>query len=321
MAQTIVPEPKNTEIKSITAGDFAACFGEELSPRTRAVAEAGDFRFFELTPDERDVCLRTIVEKFVDPAFDRSGAHRIDKWERGWGENLAELQAASGTDFAATIRPKYFDKYDIVRFRGRFIKALASDFEYQMLRVILAWLFEKYLATAPTVYEFGCGTGHNLLWLREFNPGAKLVGLDWAVSSQEIIAEMVRRGILADAEGRRFDFFNPDKTLALEPDSAVYTVAALEQVGEESGKFLDYLLGQKPSVVVHVEPMAEFFDPQNPLDALAITYYKKRNWLWGLLTNLRKLESEEKIEILEARRTHLGHLLTDGYSVVVWRPK
>lgn len=318
MPQIIIPQPISKERKRLTSDDFAACLGESVSATLAEKINAYDFAYAELTQDERDLCIKAIIQKILGTELDRSGDHRLEIWEKGWGENLTAAKEDLSRD---ALVPRYFDKYDIVRINREFVKVLIPDFEYQMLAMIEYWLFEKYLKSAPSIYEFGCGTGHNLIRAQEINPQATLMGLDWAEASQGIITEMVQKGLLKNATGRRFDFFNPDETLALAPGAGVYTIAALEQVGTDHKKFVDYLVRNKPAIVVHVEPTFEVFDENNLLDYLAIEYYKRRNYLWGLLTYLRELESQGKITIHQAQRTNLGHMMTEGYTAIVWSPK
>jgi len=142
MRYELFPHQKKTT-KILSPADFAKCFNEKLGARTEQALREGVFSYEELTPEERDVCIRTIVERLVDPAFDQSGAHRLEKWEKGWGENLDALKAVSDKDFLSALVPKYFDKYDVVRFQGRFVRVGEPDFEYRMFQVILAWLFEN----------------------------------------------------------------------------------------------------------------------------------------------------------------------------------
>lgn len=317
--QTIVPYPTSKETKQLTPADFAQALGEPISDALAQKISDYGFDYLELTRDERDECIRVIVDKLLDPRIDRSGGHRLELWEKGWGENLEMFKEGIGGKEA--LVPKYFDKYDVVRWKQEFVKVLKPDFEYQMLAMIEYWLFEKYLKDARDIYEFGCGTGHNLLRAREVNAQAKLTGLDWATASQRIIAQLVKEGVLNNATGHRFDFFHPDHSLKLAPGAAVYSIAALEQVGTESNKFVDYLLANKPKICVHVEPTFEVLDEKHLLDYLAIQYYKKRNYLWGFLTYLRELEEKGKIVIHQAQRTYLGHFLTEGYTAIVWSPK
>ncbi len=160
--------------------------------------------------------------------------------------------------------------------------------------------------------EFGCGTGHNLWRIKEVNKNATLVGCDWTKSSNKIVEAQGFIGI-------NFDFFKPNTFNMLE-NAGVYTVAALEQVGTKFKPFVNYLLKSKPSVVVHIEPMPEYLDSTKLIDYLSIQYMHKRQYLRGFPDYLEKLEKDGKIEILEKRRSGIGSLFIDGYSIIVWRP-
>ena len=302
----------------LAAPDIEKMFSEKVSGCVARQINGYGLAYLDITRKEHDACVRKIVNTLLDPGIIRAGEKRIDQWERGWGENLGEL--AGGISEEAVI-PKYFGKYDIVRLRQKFVRCASKDFEYYSLCVILDWLFDKYFRNAGSIYEFGCGTGHNLLRARKVNPSAKMYGLDWAISSQEIIKRIVVNGVDRNMFARRFDLFNPDTGFALDNNSIVYTVAALEQVGDRFEKFIDYLLKNTPALCVHVEPVAELLDDNNLLDYLSIEYFKKRNYLNGFLSYLRKLEAKGGIEIIKAQRTYLGSFFIDGYSVVVWRPK
>ena len=249
----------------------------------------------------------------------KSGAHRKDQWESGWGENLDEI--TNDESNINTIIPKYFNKYGAIRWKGRFIKPLSEKFEYQSLGIILDWLFDKYFRKFDHIYEFGCGPAYNLLRAREVNNNAELWGLDWAESSQGIIEKISENDIDHNIKGHNFDYFNPDLDFHLKDNSVVYTVASLEQVGNGWTKFIDYLIAQKPKLCIHVEPIAEMLDEEVLIDNLSIKYFKKRNYLDGLLSGLKELESQGKLTIHDTKRTHIGSLFIEGYSVVVWSPK
>jgi SAM-dependent methyltransferase len=247
-----------------------------------------------------------------------SGEHRRDQWEAGWRENL-DLFLRQPNDVGLII-PNYFNKYGAIRWRGRYIRPLSEQFEYRSLAIIQDWLFDQYLRDAAAIYEFGCGTGINLLRARQVNPGASLWGLDWVTSSQQIIEQLAGSGIDSNIRGHRFDYFDPDGSFRLASDSFVYTVASLEQVGARWDKFVDYILHNRPRLCVHIEPIAELLNPDKFIDYLSIEYFKKRNYLKGFLSGLRRLEQEGKVRILRAQRTYIGSLFIEGYSVVVWAP-
>ena len=60
--------------------------------------------------------------------------------------------------------------------------------------------------------------------------------------------------------------------------------------------------------------------PGNLVDYLSILYFKKRNYLSGFLLKLRELEEAGKIKIHMAKRTFIGSLYIEGYSVIAWSP-
>lgn len=261
------------------------------------------YRF--LTKKEEERAIIQILEKLLDTSVPYSGSHRRAQWEKGWAENL---ESGNGV-------PKYFGKYKVNRLNGRLVIGESENYEREMLYSIVDSLAKKYLMTAR-VFEYGCGTGHNLWRVKALNPKAKLVGFDWTRSSNKLVSAQ-------GFEGVNFDFFNPPKLRkmkSVQDDLAIYTVAALEQTGTNFKAFVNYVLKLRPSVVVHIEPIPELLDSTKLLDYLSIQYMFKRHYLRGYLTYLESLEKKEKIKILEARRSGIGSLMIDGYSVVVWKP-
>ena len=314
----MIDDSKNNMVQSLSVKDFEGAFGEKLSPYVAERISKYSFQYAEFPSEEKESLLIKIVETLLDPNLQQSGEHRLDQWESGWGENL-ELFLLNPENVDLII-PKYFNKYGAIRWRGRFIRPVSEKFECHSLAIIQDWLFDKYLRDVPAIYEFGCGTGHNLLRARGVNATASLCGLDWATASQRIIERMAQHKIDPDIQGKRFDYFNPDESFYLTPGSAIYTVASLEQVGTRWDKFIEYILLNRPKLCIHIEPVAELLDPTKLIDYLSIEYFKKRNYLNGFLDGLRQLENEGKVKIHRAQRTYIGSLFIEGYSVVVWSP-
>lgn len=308
----------NDSVKTLSVQDFESAFGEKLSPYVSERISNYSFQYTEFTPEENESLLIKIVETLLNPNIILSGEHRLDQWEAGWGENLdLFLRNPENLDL---IIPKYFNKYGAVRWNSRFIRPIAEKFECHSLAIIIDWLFDKYVRDVSAVYEFGCGTGHNLLRVRGVNKYASLCGLDWAEASQNIIERLALHKIDHNIKAKRFDYFNPDDSFNLEQDSIVYTVASLEQVGARWKSYIEYILRKRPKLCIHIEPVAELLDQTQFIDYLSIEYFKKRNYLDGFLDGLRQLEKEGKAKIHRAQRTHIGSLFIEGYSVVVWSP-
>jgi hypothetical protein len=305
-------------IRTLSISDFESAFGEDLNDYVVGCIQRRSFQYRNFSHAEKEALLIKIVEKLIGPELVRSGEHRLGQWESGWAENL-DLFLQSPADVELII-PKYFNKYGVVRWRGDFICPVSEKFEFYTLAVILDWLFDKYARDAAAIYEFGCGTGHNLLRARNVNSSAVLWGLDWATSSQELLRRIAAAGVDSKIFGSRFDYFDPDYVFSLASDSVVYTVASLEQVGSNWRKFIEYLLQNKPKLCIHVEPVSELLDQSKFIDYLSVEYFKKRNYLNGFLTGLRELEAEGRLTIHRAQRSNVGSLFIEGYSIIVWSP-
>ena len=275
-----------------------------------------DFTFHSLTSVDRDESLIQTVNALLS-ALPTAGVHRQNDWESGWGQNLEDLERNS--DETAII-PKYFSKFNLVRWRQELVAPVHKNMEQQMLGFILDWISDEFLRDFSNIYEFGAGTGHNLLRFRKRHDSTTLWGLDWAKSSQRIIQRIAERREDSNIRASYFDYFNPDETFLLADSSAVVTVASLEQIGTRFEPFLTYLMKNSPRLVVHVEPIGELLDQNNLMDYLSLEYFKKRNYLSGYLTRLQELESRRKIQVVKAQRSHMGSFFIDGYSIIVWRP-
>jgi hypothetical protein len=305
-------------IEQITVSDFEDIFGEPASDFLREKIQNLEFSYQYLSEQERDTLFLVITKELKNPNIKKSGPHRISDWQNGWGANRKEFVE---TNQYESLIPKYFGKFPYVRWRQNFIKPVNKDFEYNMAQVLQYWIFEKYFANVKNVYEFGCGTGHNLFRAQEVNPLARVHGLDWAESSQKAIND-INRIYKQNFGCHNFDFFNVDENYTLGQKSGVYTFAALEQVGGSHEPFLKYLISQEPEICVHIEPIAEMLSPEsNFVDFLSTEYFSKRNYLDGFIKTLKNLESQNKIEIIKQQRSYIGSMFVDGYSIVVWRPK
>lgn len=263
-------------------------------------------KFRYLTKREEEQAIIKIMDILLDNSIPFSGKHRHDQWEKGWAKNLK----------SGDVKPGYFDKYLIQRLNGRFVLGLSPDYERQMLYTLVDKLAKKYFGKVDWVYEYGCGTGHNLLRVQAIYPNVKLAGFDWSASAVKLVKKL---GFTPSCE---FDFFNPPPVAARDEFNSygVYTVAALEQTGTNYKKFVSHLLKLKPDVVVNIEPMPEYLDPTKLLDYLSIKYMEKRKYLSGYPDYIRELEKKGKVKILESRRSGIGSFLIDGYSVLVWKP-
>lgn len=304
-------------IHTIGVKELEGALNTRLSKKLREKVVSANLRYTGLTNGERDQYIIDVVNTFMDHRVIEAGEHRLPQWEKGWSENLNAFEVEQN---ASAIIPGYHGKLPLQRWKQNIIRPLTEHFEYKMLSIIVDWAFDSFLSNKKAIFEFGCGPGHHLLRAREFNPTAKLVGLDWTKASQKIISGIRAKEIETNIEGYNFDFYKPDNSLNIPAKSGVYTVAALEQVGERFEPFLEFLLRKRPDICIHLEPIDELLDPNNLMDRLSILYFRKRNYLKGFLTRLDELEAKGKVKIHCKQRTYIGSFFIEGHSLVVWSP-
>jgi len=307
-------------MKRLNDETFAELFGTTKNNVKQFVGsriDSIDLNFKVMEGRERDELILSVLKKINSPELKNAGGHREVDWEDGWRENLDEF-VHSGYDTEKLV-PKYYKSNVPIRLNREYIIPVQPDFTYKYTEIFREWLFKEYLAEYDAVYEFGCGTAHNLIHLAELYPEKHLFGFDWAKSSQEIILEVEKQNGLK-IKGGKFDFFNPDESIIFEQSSVVFTFGALEQVGSKHEAYLDFILKRKPDLCIDVIGIHELYDQSDLLDYLALQYHKRRNYLHGYLTRLQELAAAKKIEIVKIHRQMFGNLFDDPYSIIVWKP-
>lgn len=259
---------------------------------------------------ERDAVILDLLRRIDDRQLSTTGAGKA-RWDTGWGENLDALRE---TGDLASLRPKYIRAGQPLRMNGEFVLAEDPDYEahwYEAFRADIVRHFEPYDA----IYEFGCGSGHNLAYLAQRFPDKRIVGLDWSSPAVDI-ANTLRLSHGLNVTGRPFDFFGPDRDLEFAPNSAVLTVGALEQTGKGWPPFFEWLVDRKPAFCLHVEPLVHLYDPENLVDYTAIRAHEVRQFWTGIDQAIGDYADWSLMT-----RTGFGSLVLEGYSTIKWRPR
>ena len=312
--QTGIGGPMN-----LAVSDFARILGAglgELPPGCVEAIRSADFRHHVLSGEEREKVLLRVIKALDSGNLSVSGKQKRPQWENGWAENLSEFTQTRDIN---RLIPKFVRRNEVVRLQGEYCQPVNPEFETAFVTVLRIFLFERYFRDVEQIFEFGCGTGLNLVALARMYPEKVLHGLDWAESSRRILEE------LSPEFGNRlrgyvFDMFSPDSALDMPEDSALFTIGTMEQLGTDFEAFLQFALNKRPKVCLHVETVYELYDQEHLFDYVAARYLERRNWLRGYLSRLRELESAGKLELIKCQRT-FGSLFHDGYSYIVWRPK
>jgi hypothetical protein len=251
--------------------------------------------------------------EYLTSGLSISGEDRVDEWNKGWNQNLEKFKHSLDLE---DLIPHYFKKYDLFQLNSSIKKALSENIELKILRMIIGEISVKYLNNVDQVYEFGSGTNHNLIEINRWIKHKKYYSLDWAESTGEI-ANILRSELNYPIEFQKFDFFNPDFNLNILDKSAILTVAALEQVGENYKEFINFIISKKPSLVILIEPFGMDFK-NDYFSYLKLLYRVKRNYPITLLQYLDSLEKTQKIKIRCRINTGVGSKYINPYQIVIF---
>jgi hypothetical protein len=271
-----------------------------------------------LKRNERDAIVIKILQRIFEDKQIINTPKRKRVWSKGWKE---VLQSYHKNKNLKSLIPKFYTHREnkIFRLRGQFIKVNNSSFEIYMVNIFRHWYFKRYFSSVNNIYEFGAGTGHNLVELSNIFPKKKLYGSDFVRSSVNLL-KLISLKKKINLQAFMFNMLNPNTKFKILNKSGIFTSGAIEQLGGDISKFINYLINQKPEVIVHVEPTAYFYKLDKLPDILGKIFQTKRGYSSNLLTFLKRLESEKKIKILKTFRSPFGSLMMEGYDFIAWKP-
>jgi SAM-dependent methyltransferase len=259
---------------------------------------------------ERDRLILAILKR-IDA--DRPIYANDAEWERGWAEQLIEFRAHPAED---ALIPKFIRPGMPVRWRQQFYHPADPLHELNYVRMVQEHLGDLMLG-CESIHEFGCGTGFNLIALAKRHPQALLYGYDFSRSACSLTEAAAQHfGYRINAE-----VFSMAMSVPLRPKlgagAGVFTFGSIEQLGPQGFQnFIDYLIEQRPAIVVHIEPVPELLDPANLVDHLSLMFHRKRQYTYGLLGYLH-----ERVRVTEVERSWFGSTMIESYAQIVWKPK
>lgn len=301
--------------------DFAESFGADHKTfSSDLVKEIKNLNFNYRKPTEQeyqDLVLEVL--KKIDHDKQIIGAdEREQVWFDGWNENL---QMFRDSDFdIETLTPKFVRPGNPIRLNQSYIFPEDDNFELNFIKIYRLWYLEKYFSNVDNIYEFGCGTGFNLLAANSLFPQKNLYGSDFVQSSVDLVNEIGKsKGI--NLSGALFNMLSPDLNYEIKENSGIFTFGSLEQLASDIDPIIEFFLNKEPEICVHTEPAIELYDPENNLsDFLAAKFQGNRGYTSGLIEKLRKLEEEKKIEIISIKRLFFGSFFMEGYNHIAWKP-
>ena len=300
---------------------FAKSFGVAPGSFSKNVTQAIDnLNFKYRTPNTKEFedLFLEVLQK-LDSDTQVIGAEEREKiWFDGWNENLESFKESNFDE--ETLVPKFLRPGNPVRLNQSYIFPEDDNFELNFLKIYRLWFLENYFSRVDNIYEFGCGTGFNLIVASELFPEKILYGSDFVQSSVDLVNEISKSKNL-NLKGDLFNMLSPNYDYEIQPNSGICTLGSLEQLASQTDEILEFFVSKKPSICVHTEPAIELYDKDNNLsDFLASKFQGNRGYTSGLIGKLEALEKEGKIEILKIKRLYFGSFFMEGYNLMAWKP-
>jgi SAM-dependent methyltransferase len=306
--------------EEITPEQFAASFGvkfEDIDQSTRDLICETDLRYREVEGEELEDLILQILKRIETDSQIVGAPERKQKWQDGWQENLEEL-CSSGKEESSLV-PKFIRPGVPVRWRQRYLIPQDPAFELNYVKILRNWFASRFFLHSENVYEFGCGTGFNLLEISKLFPEKQFFGSDFVDSSVAIVNRLASTHKSIKG-GEVFDMLHPDENYQILPNSAVFTFGAIEQLAGDIDPVFEYFWKSEAAIVLHIEPDADFYDRDNLVDFLAYKFQTKRGYSRGISHKLKEWEAEGRVRVVDARRLYFGSLFMEGYNLFVWKP-
>lgn len=307
-------------MNTISCSEIESLLDFRLDAKSSQIVNDFSLQYEFLSELEKEQAIVRCIDALIS-YLPQAGLHRKNLWEDGWNENLQNFMLSKEYD---DLIPKYFEKQasidTLVRWNNNFVKTKTYNFAYKIFALVVDCIIIKFIeSNIENIYEFGCGTGYNLMRFHKYFEKINLFGLDWANSSQDIIKFIRNSNIISNIDCCNFDYYNVDKNYIIKQNSAVLTCCSLEQIGNSFKDVVDYWVAQKPSICINFENDNSIFDNSKLLDKISVEYARKRNYLDGFYNYLKELESKKVIEILYVKRLYFGNLFHEGCPVFIWK--
>jgi len=241
------------------------------------------------------------LPKMIEEANDRPSQNQ---WNAFWSEH-------SDVSSPLYFPPRFtIDGQGVYRCWQKYIKSPVENLESIFHDYLLAKVQDQLMKGIDHIVEFGCGIGHNLKKIKSRNEDISIYGSDWSDASIKLLKKNQIPGFMFDMKKCK-NIESLPHDICDKENVCFMTVGSLEQLGEEWVEFFDFMKRVKPKKSIHIEPIAELYDPRNYSDVLAIRYHNKRRYLKNFFS-----EAYASKHIKWYQRSYFGNVFNEGYTVM-----
>ena len=210
-----------------------------LDKNTKNLIKKYKLKYEQLIIKDRKILKKNSFLKIKNDKQKIARPYRKKIWYDGWQENYNEFKK---TKNLKSIIPKYYTRKNINIFRlgGKFVRSYDSNFELKLLDIYRNWFLRSYFKKCSNIYEFGVGSGNNIISASKIFPKKNFYGLDFVKSSVNLINLIGKKQ--KNISGVLFDMNKPNYKLKISKNSGFFSIGALEQLNDELDNILNFFI-------------------------------------------------------------------------------
>lgn len=225
-----------------------------------------------------------------------------------WSNNFTNFEIDSSLVYSKIKRN---DSVDIVVRNNRLYKENINDYNDEYSQQFIEELL-KFVNKDDMLVEAGCGIGSKLFVLAK-QDFTNLYGIDVSKNAINVAKQYNLK------KNYNIQFNVADITQEIDQEvftnKVILTYTCMEQLKHYMRQTLLNIINAKPKLVIHFE--VDF----NNSPLMVKLYFNVRDYQNNLVNELKKLESENKLEIIYNKKLLLSTSPVNRLSCIVWKPK
>ena len=166
-----------------------------------------------------------------------------------------------------------------------------------------------------SILELGSGYGYNLINItKKFTNIKKIIASDYSFSSLKIAKNNLKKNKITNFDIKKINYKDIKDFRFKKKIDVVFTRHALEQ-NKNCSEVISNILSLSPKIVIHIEPILDFYNNKKKFDKIAYNYHKKRGYLNSFLNHL----TNKKIKILNLSKYKFGNMFNDSCGAIAWK--
>lgn len=247
----------------------------------------------------------------------------LEEYGQKWGKLLQDYTTQTFVDLGKAIDylfRSYFPPFFLFHIGEQIYHSENSPEFWSFIYSEIVARLAPYLTSDDTLVELGCGWGRNLLYSLRHSLCKNALG-------GEFTEEGVRLGTFIGeqfnlpVEFFHFDWYHPAQEFMHQlKDAVIFTHNSIEQIGTMPEETILRLIESEPKIVIHFEPIYEYRKQETLLHFFWKKYTEINDYNRNLLTVLKMIEQQGRLEILNEEVHALGLNAFNPGSFISWKP-